>query len=245
MKKLILLLGLLSSVKLMAQPVKEVTSMADAGWYRETFTVLKSDKKVKHGPYHADTREDRLLTSGFYKDNLKDSVWQEYNYLNEVVVQGSYKNGKPVGEWSYADRWGKKENIYNFDTQQLVFHKPQATDSIENIIIQNGQQVSVRLNRQPIFLPGAEIRNRVLMHGLRYPMYAMRRGVAGNVLVAFTIDEQGHAKDYYVAKPVDPSLDAEALRCVKMIEGDWAPGLLNGKPVATIVTQRVGFNQGR
>ncbi len=243
MKKLILLLSLLSSVKLIAQPVKEVTHTAEGGWSHETSTVLKSDKKIKHGPYQVSLRDGRPLTTGFYKNNLKDSVWQEYNFESRVSVQGNYKNGKPIGEWTYNDRWGNKENVYNFDTGQLVYHKPTAQDSVESTILQNGQQVSARLERQPFFLPGNDVKGRVLMRGLRYPADAMRRGVMGYVLVAFTVDEQGHAKDYFVAKPLDSSLDAEALRCVKMIEGDWAPGLLNGKPVSTIILQRVSFNQ--
>jgi hypothetical protein len=61
MKKLILLLSLLSSLKLMAQPFKEVSHTIEGGSYRETFTVLKSDKKIKHGPYRVSTRERQCM----------------------------------------------------------------------------------------------------------------------------------------------------------------------------------------
>lgn len=241
MKKLILLLGVLSCGNVLAQPVKEISSKADAGWYRETFSVLKTDKKVKHGPYKAYSESGKLLTTGFYKNGEKDSLWQEYNYMAKPIVIGNYKNGKPVGEWIYTDGKGEKENIFNFSTNELTFHKLTAADSVESVILQDGKQIVTKLERVPIFLPGKEIVGRAMLFSLRYPYYAYQRGVWGTVAVSFTVDEKGNVKDYYISRPVDRSLDNEALRCVKLIQGEWLPGLQNGKPVATVITQHVSF----
>lgn len=53
-------------------------------------------------------------------------------------------------------------------------------------------------------------------------------GVGGKVMVKFTVDEQGNAKDVAVVNGVCTELDQEALRLIKLMK-PWKPATRNGK----------------
>jgi protein TonB len=63
-----------------------------------------------------------------------------------------------------------------------------------------------------------------------YPAVAQENGVSGRVLVEFTIDQQGNLTDAKIIRPVDPLLDAEALRVIRS-SPKWTPGKQRGKTV--------------
>jgi len=54
------------------------------------------------------------------------------------------------------------------------------------------------------------------------------------------VDEKGNLSDIKVAKSVDASLDAEAVRVVKSMPR-WNPGMQNGKAVKVRYTLPVTF----
>ena len=63
-----------------------------------------------------------------------------------------------------------------------------------------------------------------------YPPVAQENGITGRVYVEFTIDRDGSLTDVKVVRGVDPLLDAEALRVIKM-SPKWQPGMQRGRPV--------------
>ena len=63
-----------------------------------------------------------------------------------------------------------------------------------------------------------------------YPAVAQENGITGRVFTEFTIDKDGTLIDIKVTRGVDPLLDAEALRVLKM-SPKWTPGMQRGKPV--------------
>jgi len=71
---------------------------------------------------------------------------------------------------------------------------------------------------------------RYIARNLRYPEIAAENGVYGRVIVQFVIDETGTLVDPVVLKPVDPALDAEAIR-VLLTSPKWTPGKQRNKPV--------------
>lgn len=75
---------------------------------------------------------------------------------------------------------------------------------------------------------------------LQYPKAAALEGIQGKVLVKFVIDSDGSIMDVHVANRVDPFLDAEALRVVKLMP-KWKPATRNGKPIPTRATIPVTF----
>ena len=73
-----------------------------------------------------------------------------------------------------------------------------------------------------------------------YPAVAQENGISGMVLVQFTINQQGDLVDASVVRPVDPLLDAEALRVIKS-SPKWTPGKQRGKTVKVKYTFPVRF----
>ena len=63
-----------------------------------------------------------------------------------------------------------------------------------------------------------------------YPPIAAENGITGRVFYEFAIDKSGNVCDIKLLRGVDPLLDAEALRVLKM-SPKWTPGMQRGKPV--------------
>ena len=66
------------------------------------------------------------------------------------------------------------------------------------------------------------------------------RGIQGNVLVGFVIDEKGKITDVHVIRGVDELLDDEAVRVISA-SPSWKPGTLNGKKVKASMSLYVEF----
>ena len=82
--------------------------------------------------------------------------------------------------------------------------------------------------------------SKLMKSNLLYPLISFENGVQGEVLVQFVIDKEGNVKEVTVFKGVDPYLDAEALRVIKMMP-KWKPGKHEGKEVNVKCTIPVGF----
>jgi len=84
---------------------------------------------------------------------------------------------------------------------------------------------------------------------LQYPKIAKDNDVQGRVTLQFTVDVDGSVTNVKVLRGVDPSLDNEAMRVVRM-SPKWTPGRQKGKPVRVTYTFPVIFqltdnSQGR
>ena len=73
-----------------------------------------------------------------------------------------------------------------------------------------------------------------------YPAVAQENGISGRVFVEFSIDKTGQLVDIRVMRGVDPLLDAEAVRVIKM-SPKWTPGMQRGKPVKVKYTFPFNF----
>ena len=80
----------------------------------------------------------------------------------------------------------------------------------------------VVVEEMPEFPGGVtELRN-FLASTVRYPAIAQQNGIQGKVYVNFVINKDGSVSDTKIARGVDPSLDAEALRVVSLLP-KWTP----------------------
>ena len=64
-----------------------------------------------------------------------------------------------------------------------------------------------------------------------YPDDAREIGIQGRVIVGFIVNADGSLDSVRALMGVWPSMDAEAVRVVKMTEGNWKPGMQMGEPV--------------
>jgi TonB family protein len=241
MKPKLLILTMLFAIKLYGQ-TKMVSK--HERWRYEDYYVSETDTDIREGKYQRTTggNNPTPMVAGYYHENLKDSTWTYYSGANRVA-EGSYKAGKKSGVWTGYTR-GFERLKYDFTANALlayvqapidtVFHfspvaKAAATDSVRRPIYINGLQTMV------LFL-GREI---------HYPAVARETNKQGELLVSLLIDENGHTSHVSIKTGLSPQLDEEVLRVFDLLEGEWVPGLLNGKPAAMEIEIPVLFELGK
>lgn len=62
----------------------------------------------------------------------------------------------------------------------------------------------------------------------KYPEKARKKSIEGIISTNFTIDKNGNVKDINVSDNLDESCKQEAIRLIKLTDGEWYPGKVNG-----------------
>ncbi|OIP84245.1 MAG: energy transducer TonB [Porphyromonadaceae bacterium CG2_30_38_12] len=92
----------------------------------------------------------------------------------------------------------------------------------------------------PAFPGGDQALFRFLGENVKYPVIAQENGIQGRVICQFVVNKDGSIVDVEVVRPVDPSLDKEAVRVIKSMP-KWSPGKQRGKSVRVKYTLPVNF----
>ena len=95
--------------------------------------------------------------------------------------------------------------------------------------------------QHPEFKGGAGSIYAFLSQTIRYPIVAAKAGIQGKVFLSFTICTDGSLCDYMVTKGVHSSIDEEALRVVRAMNGQWKPGSQRGEPVRVKYHMPISF----
>ena len=118
----------------------------------------------------------------------------------------------------------------------IVEFQEQAVEEVEE------EEVFTIVEDMPLFngKPAEEGFREYVGKNTQYPAVAQENGISGRVFVEFTINQRGELVDAKVIRPVDPSLDAEALRVIRS-SPKWTPGKQRGKTVKVKYTFPVQF----
>lgn len=92
----------------------------------------------------------------------------------------------------------------------------------------------------PEFPGGASEFMKWLTKNLRYPVQAQQRKLQGKVVAQFIVNKDGTISNIELVKRVDPSLDNEALRVLRLMPR-WKAGQQNEKPCHTQVCIPIVF----
>ena len=92
----------------------------------------------------------------------------------------------------------------------------------------------------PEFPGGATAFMKWLTNNLRYPPTAQQRKVEGKVVAQFIVNTDGSISNIELVTRVDPNLDREALRVLRMMP-QWKAGKQNDKPCRTQVCIPIVF----
>lgn len=79
-----------------------------------------------------------------------------------------------------------------------------------------------------------------LTRNLHYPPQAQQQKIQGKVVVSFIINKDGSISSPRIVRSLDPLLDREAMRVVKMMPR-WKAGLEDGKPCRTMFAIPINF----
>ena len=135
----------------------------------------------------------------------------------------------------FLSPWGAHAQLFSH-SQEVVAHDTiiQSVDStitdsaeevLDELVYEGSDEVSL-----PAFPGGMAKLSQFIGSTLRYPIVCMENGIQGRVMVKFLVTSKGEVKLAKVDRGVDPHLDAEALRVVKLMPR-WIPGEKDGKPV--------------
>ena len=86
------------------------------------------------------------------------------------------------------------------------------------------------VERMPSFPGGNQKMQDFIENNLHYPKECAEKGLQGRVIIDFVVERNGTLTNIRVVKSVDPALDKEALRIVKMMP-KWIPGRQSDKKV--------------
>ena len=109
-------------------------------------------------------------------------------------------------------------------------------DKVDQYLAERKDTINVYdcVEQMPSFPGGSQKLKEFIEENLRYPKELEETCVQGRVIVRFIVERNGKLSNVKVVKIVDPVLDKEALRIVKLMPR-WIPGRQNG------ITVRVKF----
>lgn len=100
------------------------------------------------------------------------------------------------------------------------------------------------VSEMPKYCGGETAMFEYLSKHLTYPEIPRTNGVSGTVHVEFVVGKNGKLRDAKVVRPIDPWLDAEALRVAKLLDC-FTPGLQGGKAVDVYFVLPIRFALSR
>ncbi|WP_297098244.1 energy transducer TonB [uncultured Draconibacterium sp.] len=101
-------------------------------------------------------------------------------------------------------------------------------------------EIFVVVEEVPEFPGGIRALYQYINSNVRYPVIAQENGIQGRVYVKFVVNETGDVSDAQVLRPIDPSLDKEALRVINSLPR-FKPGKQRGKPVKVYYNAQITF----
>jgi len=92
----------------------------------------------------------------------------------------------------------------------------------------------------PEYIGGDKARMKFLMDNIRYPQFAMRRGIQGTVYLSFIVEKNGEVSNIKILKGIGGGCNDEAIRVVRMMP-KWKPGTRKGIPVRVLFNMPLKF----
>ncbi len=225
-----ILIALVSLTPTHSQKLKKIIKKRDPYTIEEYF-VLKSKKSVRHGSYILKSSDGALREKGYYKNNMKDSLWIYYvNSGLDTIAWGWYKEDKPAGVWTEHNGEGHLKYKYNCDTGEVIEYNWLGATNIFPIL-KDGDWFHEAIDSPPFLVGRGERSLQTIFRQIRYPLSALKDGVGGKILVTFVVDTQGNMSDVAIEKGVRADLDKEALRVVSLLDSGWVPAMKDGRPI--------------
>ena len=199
---------------------------------------VNGKRKRANGFVELRDKSGLLIESVHYNRGTIDGPYYKLLLNSNSVYNGQYKDGQKSGTWLLNSNSGDTLLLENYDNNgyliELVTNAPNSTDFK---IYESNQ-----LDELASYPGGTEGWNKHLQNNLKYPVEATRGGYSGAVFTELIILPDGviaGVKDVTVEN-VHPSLKKEAQRVI-LAGGQWLPGKIDKKPVASKMGIRIVF----
>jgi TonB family protein len=167
-----------------------------------------------------------------------NGYYQGYDDKFSVIEEvGSIKDGKRDGMW----KGNIKKEILSFIETYMNGELINGSATFDD-----GTSTSYNKTRgvPPKFKGGLEAFGRFLTYNIRYPADAREHNIQGRVIISFIVEKNGKVGSVVATRPVCPSIDAEAVRIVKM-SPNWVPCEEFGRAVRVAYSVPVSFTLSR
>ena len=137
-------------------------------------------------------------------------------------------DGKRVGKWNFYTRQQELELTFDYDSSRIAYQQP---DTARYLVKAAGhpEWVLKKPARAPRVLGSTDQRLAKLLGSLRYPINALRQQLQGTVVVAYTVDTDGHSRDYTIEKSLSSDCDQEVWRALQGLPDNWVPAIYLGR----------------
>lgn len=163
----------------------------------------------------------------------KIKMLEETTQTDEIVVVG-YE--KPEPESASQVKWYKAEEVVKNEK-----NGPESAQQPQTGVKANTEeQVFTVVEEMPEYPGGMSEFMKFIAQNIKYPADALQGKVEGRVIARFVVCKDGSISDIEIMRSVSPSLDAEAVRVLKLMP-KWKPGRQRGRAVPVKFTVPVTF----
>lgn len=139
-------------------------------------------------------------------------------------------------KWKPGKQRGKTVRV-SF-TIPINFSLPNSTKDTTASAFPDSEDIFAVVEKMPVFIQGDL--QRWLTQNTKYPKEAKEQNIQGKVYVQFVVEKDGSITEPKIAKGVNPLLDNEALRVVKLMP-KWKPGEQRGHTVRVSYIVPINF----
>lgn len=181
-----------------------------------------------------DLAEDLTMKSA--PQDTKDMVSAIAAPASKAITQ----NVKEVTHVDNADKIAPITSKLVIGSGQAVQKEAEVTEALPQVTADKDTAVMRTVEQIPEFPGGIVQFMKWLTRNLRYPPQAQQQKIQGKVVVSFIVNKDGSISAPTIVKSVDPVLDSEAMRVVRMMPR-WKPGMEKGKPCRTMFAIPINF----
>lgn len=184
------------------------------------------------------------------------TVKYQYDNLGNWTSRKLYRGGKLISWEERYIYYATEERDYNNiveedarkeerriarlnDIRHQIESAAQAEKVLEKSEMSEGKIYDVA-EEMPTFIGGPVNMINWINSNIRYPKEAKDNGEQGTVFATFVIEEDGTTSNVKITKSVSRTLDKEAIRLIKSMNG-WIPAKSNGKTVRCRYSVRIPF----
>ncbi|SMC48300.1 energy transducer TonB [Pedobacter africanus] len=194
--------------------------------------IIEHKKSETNGPakilvnYQADSLGHVMVKDG------NGHVLEHTSSFNGATIEGDYKDGFKQGTWIMKADMGDKGYKEQYESGQFISGESE----------ENGVRYSYSaIESLPIPKGGMQRFYSYLKGTMKYPADARKNNIQGKVYISFVVDKDGSLDDIKVERKLYPSMDAEALRIIRL-SGKWMPGMQHGFPVRVKYSIPISFS---
>jgi Ca-activated chloride channel family protein len=208
-------------------------------WARERIKYL--DYMISGSYSYDDSPKNDEVVKKITELGLKYNLMTNYTSFIAVDEQIVMKDGKlvtvqqsipiPEGVSDYAVGYERNVSLSAFISADI---------SEPFVVAEEKSLIFSHVEVMPIFPGGDAAMLKFITDNIVYPPEMVQQGVTGRVILRFVVTEDGSITDIEILKGVNPLLNAEAIRVVKLMP-KWLPGRQNGNPARVYYTLPIWF----